>query len=52
MSEPTDLANASRESLLAVIAAQQETLAEQAATIATLEQRVRELERRLGSSGG
>ena len=45
MSEPIDLAQASRETLLAVIA-------EQAATIATLERRVHELERRLGSSGG
>lgn len=52
MREPADLAQASRETLLAVIAAQQETLAEQAATITRLEERVRELERRLGSSGG
>jgi transposase len=54
MSEPIDLdlATASREALLAVIAAQRATLAEQAATIATLAQRVGELERRLGSSGG
>jgi hypothetical protein len=54
-----DLAGASREALLAVIAeqtaviaAQQATLAEQTAVIATLEQRVHDLERRLGSSGG
>lgn len=45
MSEPSDLATASREMLLAVIA-------EQAALIATLQQRVSDLERRLGSSGG
>ena len=45
MSEPLDLATASRELLLRVIA-------EQAATIATLEQRLHEVERRLGSSGG
>ena len=52
MSEPPELAEASRDHLLAVIAALQATVAAQAATIATLEQRVRELERRLGSSGG
>jgi transposase len=39
------MASASRETLLAVIA-------DQAATIARLEQRLREVERRLGSSGG
>lgn len=52
MSEPIDLATASREMLLGVIAAQQVTIAEQAAAMATLAQRVQELERRLGSSGG
>lgn len=45
MSEAVNLATASRETLLAVIA-------EQAAVIATLHQRVADLERRLGSSGG
>ncbi len=43
--ETDDLAPASREELLAVIAAQQ-------ATIATLQARIADLERRLGSSGG
>ncbi len=59
MSEPSDLATASREALLAVIAVQQATigeqmtaLAEQAGTIATLQARLADLERRLGSSGG
>ncbi len=59
MPEPTDLVSASREALLAVIAAQQATIDEQAATlveqatvIATLAQRVADLERRLGASGG
>jgi transposase len=45
MAEPLDLTTASREALLAVIAAQRQT-------IATLEGRVRDLERRLGSGGG
>ena len=45
MAEQVDLRTASREALLAVIAAQQQT-------IATLEGRIRDLERRLGSSGG
>lgn len=45
MSDPSDLTTASRETLVAVIA-------QQAATIATLEQRVQALERRLGASGG
>lgn len=53
MSEPeAELAGASREDLLAIIASQRVALAEQAATIATLAQRVADLERRLGSSGG
>lgn len=54
-----DLTGATRDELLAVIAAQQATideqattLAEQAAVIATLAQRVQDLEWRLGSSGG
>jgi transposase len=45
MDETLDLETASRAALLALIAAQQQT-------IATLEGRVGELERRLGSSGG
>src|SRR5215218_21478 len=52
MGEPNDLAQASRDELLAVIAAQQATIAEQTATIATLQARIAALERRLGSSGG
>lgn len=53
MNEPVvDLGSASRETLLAVIAAQQATIAEQTATIATLQGRIAALERRLGSSGG
>jgi transposase len=43
--EPVDLASASREELLAVIATQTQA-------IATLQARIAELERRLGSSGG
>jgi hypothetical protein len=45
MSEALDLKMASRETLLALVAAQQ-------ATIAALEARIADLERRLGSSGG
>ena len=43
---------ATREELLAVIAAQRETIATLAGVVATLQARVAELERRLGSSGG
>lgn len=51
--EPSlDRTGATREDLLAVIAAQQETIAALEGVVATLQARVAELERRLGSSGG
>ena len=52
MSEPIDLGSASRETLLAVIVEQAVRLAAQDEVIATLQQRLSDLERRLGSSGG
>ena len=52
MTDVPDLTTATRADLLALIAAQQQTIMAQQATIATLEQRVADLERRLGSSGG
>lgn len=52
MTDLPDLTIATRAELLALIAAQQQTLTAQQATIATLAQRVGDLERRLGSSGG
>ena len=50
--ELPDLTSATRAELLALVAAQQQAIMQQQATIATLERRVAELERRLGSSGG
>ena len=47
-----DLTTASREELLAVIAAQQAMLTHHTKVIATLQQRIAYLEQRLGSSGG
>jgi hypothetical protein len=52
MELPPDLSAATRNELLAVIAAQQTTLAAQQATITQLQARVTMLEQRLGSSGG
>src|SRR5688572_24212516 len=49
---PMDSEQASRDELLAVMAAQQTTIAQQQATIVQLEARVRDLERRLSSGGG
>lgn len=47
-----DLSTASREELLALVTSLRATVAEQQSVIATLQQRVSDLERRLGSSGG
>jgi transposase len=47
-----DLTTASRADLLALIATLQRTVGEQRTVIATLQQRVHDLERHLGSSGG
>lgn len=52
MTELPDLTTATRAEVLALLAAQQQTITQQQATIATLEQRVADLERRLGSNGG
>ena len=59
MDTPSDLSEASREALLAIIAAQQAelaaqtvTMAQQAEVIAALEQRIAYLEQRLGASEG
>lgn len=52
MTDALDLSTATRAELLALLAAQQQTLTAQQVTITTLEQRVADLERRLGSSGG
>jgi transposase len=52
MDSATGLTTATREELLAVIAAQQQTIATQQQAIGTLGRRIAELERRLGSSGG
>lgn len=52
MSDERDLTHASREDLLALIAAQRETIATLEQAIGVLQARVTDLERRLGSSGG
>src|SRR5450759_2424668 len=52
LSDALDLATASRDELLSVIAGQQQTITTQQQTITTLQQRLEGLERRLGSSGG
>jgi transposase len=52
MTELPDLTTATRAELCALVAAQQQTITQQQATIVVLEQRVADLERRLGSSGG
>lgn len=52
MTDLPDLTTATRAELLALLAAQQQTITQQQATIATLEQQVADLERRLGRSGG
>jgi transposase len=50
--QPPNLRLASRDALMALVVAQQTTIAEQAGVIATLEARIAHLEQRLGSSGG
>ncbi len=50
--QPLDPQLASRDDLVAMVVAQQATIAEQAGVIATLEARIAHLEQRLGSSGG
>lgn len=52
MGADLDLATASRADLLALVAALQATVAEQQTAVATLQPRIHDLERRLGSSGG
>ncbi len=52
MDAAAELTDASREELLAIITAQQATIAQQQRVIATLEARISQLEQRLGASGG
>src|SRR5918999_585295 len=52
MTGPTDLQQASREELLAVVAAQQALIEQLQATGESLQARVRELEKGLGAGGG
>lgn len=52
MNGPRDLQQASREELLAVVAAQHALIEQLQATVESLQARVRELEKRLGSGSG
>jgi transposase len=52
MEAEPDLSRASRDELLAALAARDATIAAQQATIATLQERITLLEKRLGASGG
>jgi hypothetical protein len=52
METKVDLGSASRDDLLALIAAQQATITALERTVATLQGRIADLERRLGASGG